>query len=147
MSDPSPAKANTALLSAHLTSEWDAWRGLTTLDSNRAAEHTRAVIAAALAPWLAFLACRKRPGAAKSSVGDAGAGEMEIFRDARGAISDDPANPLVQERVRHLQTATEIERYRRTRLRPMVRSWGKCSRTSGTSPSRSPTGSHAHDAA
>ena len=38
------------------------------------------------------------------------------LRDARGAISDDPASPLVQERVRHMQTAAE----RRTRLQPLI---------------------------
>lgn len=38
------------------------------------------------------------------------------LRDARGAISGDPANPLVQERVRHTQTAAE----RRTRLQPLI---------------------------
>jgi NAD(P)-dependent dehydrogenase (short-subunit alcohol dehydrogenase family) len=38
------------------------------------------------------------------------------LRDARGAVSDDPANPLAQERVRHMQTAAE----RRTRLQPLI---------------------------
>jgi NAD(P)-dependent dehydrogenase (short-subunit alcohol dehydrogenase family) len=38
------------------------------------------------------------------------------LRDARGAISDDPANPLVQERMRHMQAAAE----RRTRLQPLI---------------------------
>jgi NAD(P)-dependent dehydrogenase (short-subunit alcohol dehydrogenase family) len=38
------------------------------------------------------------------------------LRDARAGISDDPANPLVQERVRHMQTAAE----RRTRLQPLI---------------------------
>jgi NAD(P)-dependent dehydrogenase (short-subunit alcohol dehydrogenase family) len=38
------------------------------------------------------------------------------LRDARGTVSMDPANPLVQERVRHMQAAAE----RRTRLQPLI---------------------------
>jgi NAD(P)-dependent dehydrogenase (short-subunit alcohol dehydrogenase family) len=38
------------------------------------------------------------------------------FRDARGPISDDPASPLIQERIRHMQAAAE----RRTRLQPLI---------------------------
>jgi NAD(P)-dependent dehydrogenase (short-subunit alcohol dehydrogenase family) len=38
------------------------------------------------------------------------------LRDARGTISDDPADPLVQERLRHMQAAAE----RRTRLQPLI---------------------------
>jgi hypothetical protein len=38
------------------------------------------------------------------------------LRDARGAISNDPANPLVQERMRHMQTEAE----RRGRLQPLI---------------------------
>jgi NAD(P)-dependent dehydrogenase (short-subunit alcohol dehydrogenase family) len=38
------------------------------------------------------------------------------FRDARGPMSDDPASPLIQERIRHMQAAAE----RRTRLQPLI---------------------------
>jgi NAD(P)-dependent dehydrogenase (short-subunit alcohol dehydrogenase family) len=38
------------------------------------------------------------------------------LRDARGAIPQDPANPIVQESVRHMQAAAE----RRARLQPLI---------------------------
>ena len=38
------------------------------------------------------------------------------LRDARAVISNDPANPLVQERMRHMQAEAE----RRGRLQPLI---------------------------
>jgi hypothetical protein len=59
VSEVQPSKTNAALWSAHLTNEWDAWLGLTHMESTRTAERTGAMIAAVLSPWLALLTARR----------------------------------------------------------------------------------------